>query len=107
MQRSPYLPAIAPPSRTPQRSIRVAGRAGIALALAAVAGCAGGESLPGITPPHTDVPAVAADQFPTVGTTPAPNRAPALTPQAQQKLQQDLERLARTQQAKRAQPDQN
>ena len=107
MQRLSYLPAGAAVRRAPQRSILVAGAAGIALVLLALPGCSSMEGLPGLSPPHTETPVVASDQFPTVGAPPAPNRAPALTPQAQQKLQSDLERLARTQQAKQAKPDQN
>lgn len=107
MQRFPYLPAGGTGRRVPQRSISVAGAAAIALLVLALPGCSSTEGLPGLSPPQTDTPVVASDQFPTIGAPPAPDRAPALTPQAQQKLQQDLERLARAQQAKRAQPDQN
>lgn len=107
MQRLSYLPAGAAVRRMPHRSIPVAGAAGVALVLLALTGCSSTEGLPGLSPPHTETPVVASDQFPSVGAPPAPNRAPALTPQAQQKLQSDLERLARTQQARQAQPDQN
>lgn len=63
---------------------------------AGLAGCAGDEALHGFTPPQTSVPEVAEGDFPTLGTRQEPGRTP-LTPEAQQKLQRDLERLARTQ----------
>ena len=73
-------------------------RAAIAgVLLCGLAACAGNEGLPGLTPPHTNVREVPDNAFPTVGTTAPSKRAPPLTPEAQQKLQSDLERLARTQ----------
>lgn len=65
--------------------------------LCALAACAGTEGLPGLTPPQTNVREVPDNAFPTIGTTAPSKRPPPLTPEAQQKLQHDLERLARTQ----------
>lgn len=100
----PAGPRLTPPHRprtAAPAGVRVllsaALRATLAGALAcALAACAGSEGLPGLTPPHTNVREVPDNAFPTIGTTAPSKRAP-LTPEAQQKLQHDLERLARTQ----------
>ncbi|WP_348842209.1 hypothetical protein [Xanthobacter sp. KR7-65] len=75
---------------------RFARAAGAAAALTLLAACAGGESVPGLTPPNPPVPQVPENAFPTLGAPPADRREP-LTPEGQAKLQRDLERLARTQ----------
>lgn len=66
--------------------------------LLALAGCAG-SNIPGLAPPQTSVPEVDATTFPTLGAPPADRRDP-LTAEQQQKLQRDLERVARQQQAR-------
>lgn len=99
-------PPYAGPRPTPLHRPRPAAVAGArALLRAAIAGvllcglaaCAGTEGLPGLAPPQTNVREVPDNTFPTIGTTAPSKRAPPLTPEAQQKLQRDLERLARTQ----------
>ncbi|MFG1375899.1 hypothetical protein [Xanthobacter autotrophicus] len=99
---TPYAGPRRPPLHRP-RPAALAGagallRASLAGALlCALAACAGTEGLPGLTPPQTNVREVEDNTFPTIGTTAPSMRAPPLTPEAQQKLQHDLERLARTQ----------
>lgn len=66
------------------------------LLLAGLSACAGEEPLAALAPPHPSVPEVPATSFPSVGT-PTPDRTQPLTPEAQQKLQKDLERLSRQQ----------
>lgn len=91
-----------PPRRSRCRQIRHGGpvralRGAVATALlAALSACAGAEGLPGLAPPQTSVQPVPENAFPTLGAPPVDRRDP-LTPEAQQKLQSDLERLARTQ----------
>ncbi|MDI4664200.1 hypothetical protein K9U40_07620 [Xanthobacter autotrophicus] len=82
------------PPRAGGRGLLRAASAG--LLLCALAACASEEGLPGLTPPHTNVAPVADNTFPTIGTAAASKRPP-LTPEAQQKLQRDLERLAKDQ----------
>lgn len=74
-------------------------RAALLLALAASLSACAGSGIPGLAPPQTSVPEVDATHFPTLGAPPAERRDP-LTTEQQQKLQHDLERLARQQQAK-------
>lgn len=78
------------------RPRKAVGAACVALLVAGLSGCAGEEPLAGLSPPHPNVPEVPDTNFPTVGTA-ASDRAPPLSPEAQQKLQKDLERLARDQ----------
>lgn len=74
-------------------------RAALALAVAgSLAGCAG-SNIPGLSPPQTSVPEVEPTKFPTLGGS-QPDRREPLTAEQQQKLQGDLERVARQQQAK-------
>ncbi len=77
-------------------------RAALLLALGASLSACAGSNIPGLAPPQTSVPEVDATHFPTLGAPPAERRDP-LTPEQQQKLQRDLERLARQQQAKQVQ----
>ncbi|MFG1192197.1 hypothetical protein [Xanthobacter flavus] len=74
-------------------------RAALFLALAASLSACAGSGIPGLAPPQTSVPEVDATHFPTLGG-PQPDRREPLTTEQQQKLQRDLERLARQQQAK-------
>lgn len=74
-------------------------RAALLLALAGGLCACAGANIPGLSPPQTAVPEVDAAQFPTLGG-PTPDRREPLTAEQQQKLQRDLERLARQQQAK-------
>ncbi|MFS8038745.1 hypothetical protein ACI7BZ_17615 [Xanthobacter sp. AM11] len=90
-------PAIRTPWAGGRRILSACVRAALAgLALATLSACAGDDPAAGLTPPNPSVPQVPDTAFPSVGA-PAAERAPALTPEAQQKLQKDLERLARTQ----------
>ncbi|MCG5237450.1 hypothetical protein [Xanthobacter oligotrophicus] len=97
----PAGPCPTPPNR-PRTTALAGGRALLRATLAgalvsALAACAGSEGLPGLTPPHTNVQEVPANAFPTIGTTASSTKRPPLTPEGQQKLQRDLESLARTQ----------
>ena len=74
-------------------------RAALFLAVAVGLSACAGSNIPGLSPPQTAVPEVDATQFPTLGG-PTPDRRDPLTAEQQQKLQRDLERLARQQQAK-------
>lgn len=101
----PAGPRLTPPYRPRTASfagvrplLRATLRATLAGALlSTLAACAGSEGLPGLTPPQTHVQEVPANAFPTVGTTASTSKRQPLTPEAQQKLQRDLENLARTQ----------
>lgn len=75
------------------------------MALALLAGCAGETPIDSLVPPNPDVPQVAPDAFPTLGTTAQTGRPPPLTPEQRDKLQKDLENLAkqREQKLKRSQ----
>lgn len=75
-------------------TLRAAAATALLLGLAA---CAGSD-IPGLAPPETSVPEVDHQSFPTLGAPPADRRDP-LTAEQQQKLQRDLERLGRRQQA--------
>ncbi|MFG1374535.1 hypothetical protein V5F32_20355 [Xanthobacter oligotrophicus] len=97
----PAGPRLTPPNR-PRTTALAGGRALLRATLAgalacALAACAGSEGLPGLTPPQTHVQEVPANAFPTIGTTASSTKRPPLTPEGQQKLQRDLESLARTQ----------
>lgn len=83
-------------------------RAALATLIAAgLAGCASEQAVWG-PPAHTEVPAVAAEDFPTIGTAPAQGRKP-LTAEQRAKLESDLDRLAkeRARRAKQAADESN
>lgn len=80
----------------PARSARVFPLVFLALSLA---GCAADSPLSLPVPPRADVPEVAHDSYPTIGTTARTGR-PALTEPQRAKLQSDLERLSRVNAAK-------
>lgn len=93
-----HAPASGDPrrlSRRPRFRRTLAGLALTALAALPLAGCAGDEPLSGGTAAAPAAQAATPSVFPTVGT-PAPKQEP-LSPEAQAKLQKELERLARTQ----------
>lgn len=90
-------PAGRVPGASGRRILSAGVRAALAgLALATLSACASDDPAAGLAPPNPSVPQVPDTAFPSVGA-PATERAPALTPEAQQKLQKDLERLSRTQ----------
>lgn len=92
-QQSCQIPCPLP---RPARSARVLPLVLLALGLA---GCAGDSPLSLPVPPRADVPEVAHDSYPTIGTTARTGR-PALTEPQRAKLQGDLERLSRVNAAK-------
>lgn len=82
------------------RPAPISARGRLALAgvlLAALAGCAGHDPIASLAPPQTNVAAVPDDKFLSVGTTTAPDRREPLSTEQQQKLQKDLERVAKKQ----------
>ncbi|MDQ0504616.1 hypothetical protein [Xanthobacter agilis] len=88
---------------------RCAAAGAVALALlapAGLAGCSGDGTVALPVPPRADVPEVAHDSYPTIGTTPHTGR-PALTDAQRAKLQSDLERLSRDNAAKAKASTQN
>lgn len=68
--------------------------AGLA-ALAVLAACAGEAPVAGLAPPNPDVPQAAPDAFPTLGTTRDASRPPPLKPAERDKLEKELEALAK------------
>lgn len=94
--RHPDIPFAYRPAFRPGRRLALA-----TLLLAALSGCAGTEGVPGLNPPHPEVPAVPENAFITLGTnTDAPKRPPPLTAEQQRRLQHDLESAARQQKSK-------
>lgn len=71
--------------------------AGLAAA-SLLAACASGDPLASIAPPNPDVPKVAPDAFPTLGTTEAKGRPAPLNPAQRDQLQKELESLAKSRQ---------
>ncbi|WP_156922350.1 hypothetical protein [Azorhizobium doebereinerae] len=76
------------------RAVRLGLRAAVLAAALALAGCAGDSPLAFLNPHVPDVPKVEPTAYPTLGA-PDVKRMPVLTPDAQAKLQKDLETLSK------------
>jgi len=89
--RKRMLPSFPPSFRLPLRPAAL----GVLVLAAGLAGCSGDTPLALPIPPRPDVPEVATDSYPTIGTTERTGR-PVLTDDQRARLQGDLERLSRS-----------